>query len=231
MKVLAEQRRVQQRIDDILEKVRQRPKVWTEEEVLEAAYDPSHLSTDQLFDYCEGKADATARAEVEAHAARCDFCLHQLAELGRLVPPPYPIPSMLVQLLPILQRLPESAFPRLAWTPEPVRVGAGAFADAIPYQEFVSEDGQLTVIIQPDGEAAPGGAVLAVEVEDATWVGGKVLVTLTNEEGTQVLLSERLAMEKRGDDLWEGSLPLTPERAGPLTEKVYMLAMREEPEL
>jgi len=59
---------------------------WSEEEVLEAAYDPSHLSTDQLFDYLEKKLNAAARAEVEAHAARCDFCLHQLAELGRLVP-------------------------------------------------------------------------------------------------------------------------------------------------
>jgi hypothetical protein len=99
MKALAKEQKVQERIDEILEKVRQTPKVWSEEEVLELAYDPSHLSTDQLFDYCEGQLNAAARAEVESHAARCDFCLHQLAELGRLVPPPHPSLAMLVQFV------------------------------------------------------------------------------------------------------------------------------------
>jgi hypothetical protein len=46
---------------------------------------------------------------------------------------------------------------RMAWASEPVRVPAGAFPDTIPSQEFVSEDGQLRVVIQQDEKAAPGG--------------------------------------------------------------------------
>lgn len=96
------QQALQERVRELLRSVR-RAKQWTEEEVLELAYDESHLSGEQLFDYWERKLDATARAAVEAHAAACDFCLHQLAEIGRLVKPWHP--ALMQLLLHMLGRL------------------------------------------------------------------------------------------------------------------------------
>lgn len=57
---------------------------FTEEEVLEEAYDETHIKGEMLWDCLENRLDGDARAEVESHLARCPFCFDSYAVLGRL---------------------------------------------------------------------------------------------------------------------------------------------------
>jgi hypothetical protein len=59
-----------------------RSRDWTEEEVYDLAHEPNHLTTEQVFGYLRGTLDLVARGEVERHAATCNYCLAELAELG-----------------------------------------------------------------------------------------------------------------------------------------------------
>jgi hypothetical protein len=72
-------------VEALLESVRG-SRTWTDEEVLELAYE-EHLSGEQLFDYCENPEAEPVRGVVEAHAAGCAFCRDQLDAVWRLTAP------------------------------------------------------------------------------------------------------------------------------------------------
>jgi hypothetical protein len=113
-------------------------------------------------------------------------------------------------------------FNGLVWSPEPVRVRAGAFAEEIPYRELASPDETLRIVLQQGDEAEGGRPLLAVEVENGSWTGDHVVVTATDKEGTRVVLDERVPMTRRSAGLWEGQLALSEEQQQRLTEEVWL---------
>lgn len=66
---------------------------WTEDEVLELAYDESHLRAWQEHDYVEGKLGEGSRRVVESHVARCEYCAASLAALTEITSPANHDPS------------------------------------------------------------------------------------------------------------------------------------------
>jgi hypothetical protein len=47
---------------------------WSEEEVLERAYDEEHLTSEQLFAYRDDPEAEPLRSVVESHVAGCPYC-------------------------------------------------------------------------------------------------------------------------------------------------------------
>jgi hypothetical protein len=145
----------QQRAEELLRSVRGR-RVWSDEEVMELAYDPSHLTDEQLFDYWEERLDAAALAAVEAHAGACAFCADHLSQVGRLVVRSKPAPALVRLARKVgaaveeLGRLATDAAGRLAasgrLSPELLIAGSGALLDTevgqtVPLRITLDEEG------------------------------------------------------------------------------------------
>lgn len=58
---------------------------WMKEELLDLAYEDSHVNGEVLFDYWEGTLDDAARESVHDHVSSCELCFPKYAEIGRLV--------------------------------------------------------------------------------------------------------------------------------------------------
>lgn len=57
---------------------------YTDAEVCELAYDPSHLCLDQYLDFLEGKLSGNELEVVEQHLLTCQFCFSMTSSLRKL---------------------------------------------------------------------------------------------------------------------------------------------------